>query len=243
MFHLYVFLITLVFCLIVIPIGLVVGVKLYRNIRNEEHKEKGKVIQTIMKNYALIQCITWPTVMMWFLFLYLNQLIQIIPPSFMSHVVSLSRFLATLNTDYISFNSLIIAMCRYCFIVFDGHAESFGIQKLKKLFIMSSIGIPIFRTFLQMSTVPIEKQFLHYFVSCTFCGNDSYQNVTHTSISTPEDIGNNIGESTAYIIVNEYFPAVIISGMKQANFFLVVLFYSNIIEGFIYMHTFMYSNR
>ena len=108
---------------------------------------------------------------------------------------------------------------------------------------MSSIGIPIFRTFLHISTVPVEKQFLSYFVSCTFCGNASFQNGTHTSINSTENIMNNMDESTAYVIVNEYFPAVIISGMKQANYFLVVTFYSNIIEGFIYIHTFMYSNR
>ena len=41
------------FCLVIIPLGLVIGRKLYIDKRNEEHKEKRKVIQRIIKIIAL----------------------------------------------------------------------------------------------------------------------------------------------------------------------------------------------
>ena len=50
------------FCLFIVPLGLAICRKLYIDTKNEEHKEKGKVIQRIMKTYCLIQCGVWPVI-------------------------------------------------------------------------------------------------------------------------------------------------------------------------------------
>ena len=45
---------------IVMPSGIAVCKRLYEKIKSEEHKEKGKVVQTLIKNYCLIQMIGGP---------------------------------------------------------------------------------------------------------------------------------------------------------------------------------------
>ena len=57
--------ITLVFFVIAIlsTIGIIVGMRLYNNLKNEKHQEQGKVIQRILKTYAIVQCIGWPCMM------------------------------------------------------------------------------------------------------------------------------------------------------------------------------------
>ena len=42
--------------LTIMPIGIIVNRKLYHNIKNEVHRENGKVIQRILKTYSLVQC-------------------------------------------------------------------------------------------------------------------------------------------------------------------------------------------
>ena len=40
--------------------GMTVCKKLYDKVRNEDHQERGKVIQRIMKTYAMAQLLSWP---------------------------------------------------------------------------------------------------------------------------------------------------------------------------------------
>ena len=237
MFSIFYFAITLVFFTILIPVGIIINIKLYRNIKHEEHMEKGKVIQRIMKTFALIQCITWPTLMIWDVLLYLNATIQVIPASWMSIIVFITRLISTLNSDYVSFNSLIIAACRYSFIVFETHAEKLGIKRLRTLFIASSIVVPTFRTVLDLSSNPTDSRFLSEFV---YSDDETIQNsscnTTYTNTYPPSMI-------TDYLLVNDYLPSMLVSAINFTNLTLLILIYSNIIEGFIYFHTFFYSIR
>ena len=197
-------------------------------------------IQRIIKTFALVQSVTWPTLMIWHMFLYVNASIQIIPPAWMSHVVFATRLISTLNSDYVGFNSLIIAVCRYTFIVFKSHAETVGVKRLRTLFIASTIGVPTVRTLLYISTNPVDSRFLSEFVY----GDDEIAenfsvNFTHTE-RYPKGI---ISDSILYVLVNENLPSILISAIKFSNFTMLILIYSNIIEGLIYWHTFLYSRR
>ena len=60
------------FVFIVLPLGLFVCKNLYDKMKNEEHRDKGKVIQTIIKNHCLIQMIAWPTLCLFSLLIFLN---------------------------------------------------------------------------------------------------------------------------------------------------------------------------
>ncbi len=47
---------------LVLVIGVLINYKLFDNTRKERPGEKGKVFQQIMKNYAMIQAISWPVI-------------------------------------------------------------------------------------------------------------------------------------------------------------------------------------
>ena len=51
-------------CLVVIPLGIGIGIKLYNKVKDEEHNEKGKVIQKIIKTYSIVQCVAWPLILL-----------------------------------------------------------------------------------------------------------------------------------------------------------------------------------
>ena len=53
--------------------GMRVCKKLYDKVRNEDHQERGKVIQRIMKTYAMAQLVSWPLVMITAWFLHVNK--------------------------------------------------------------------------------------------------------------------------------------------------------------------------
>ena len=59
--------------IVLLSVGVIVGLRLYKNIKNEKHQEQGKVIQKIMKTYTIIQCVAWPLIMTCFALLRINK--------------------------------------------------------------------------------------------------------------------------------------------------------------------------
>ena len=55
-------------------IGITIGRKFYQNVQKEDHQERGKVIQRIMKTYAMVQCIMWPVIGILALAFYVNKI-------------------------------------------------------------------------------------------------------------------------------------------------------------------------
>ena len=132
-------------CFIVMPLGIALNKDLYAKIKNEEHKEKGKIVQTLMKQYSLLQCIACSLLLVLFGLFYLcYHVYNLISEPYGHYLLNTLRFAYGLYRDYVSFNSLIIAIIRYTFVVMGTNAEAFGISKLRHLFIGCSIGIPIF---------------------------------------------------------------------------------------------------
>ena len=62
-------------------VGIIVGMKFYKNVSKEDHQENGKLIQRIIKTYAIVQCITWPSIMAFALTIYVNStVLKVISP-------------------------------------------------------------------------------------------------------------------------------------------------------------------
>ena len=154
----------LIILVIVMPLSVWINNMLYTNISNEEHQDKGKVVQYIMKQFSLVQSISWPLITSAVgLYYFCFNVLDLIPDKFARYISNTIRFVYDLNRDYVSFNSLIIATIRFSFIVLGRKAETFGIARLRKLFISCSIGIPIFNNFLYEATQPIEQVWITIF--------------------------------------------------------------------------------
>ena len=113
-----------VFVFIVMPLGVAVCKRLYEKIKSEEHKEKGKVVQTLIKNYCLLY-----------------------------HFYRV----------YLSFHSLVVATTRYTFLMYDIQTESYGVKKLRNLFISVSIGVPLIHTIISICVQPLEVRWFSLF--------------------------------------------------------------------------------
>ena len=229
--------------LTIIPLGLVIGWKLYSNIKNEEHKEKGKVIQRILKTYCVVQCLTWPLISsIWgFVFFTKRSAFAFNHSVLMTIMVSGLRALFKLNLLYVGFNSFIIAICRYVFIMplFD----YINITKLRKFVVASSILVPILLGILT-------EAFTSYPLATPTTSNLMAQlnlMIPDETIIDPNESPRDhtflIPESPLFVVVDKYLPNTIKYGSKLVLHVILFLMYSNIPESFFYTHIFITNER
>ena len=229
------------FYLFVAALGITVNKKLYNNVKNEDHREQGKVIQRLIKTYSIAQCIGWPSLMCCRGVLYMNKsFLKVIPSSLVLYAITLLAFLTILFRVYIAINSLVVAIGRYLFTVFETQALDFGIKRIRQLLIGCSIGVPLFVAILHDATFPLEYHWMSRFMPEY---NQSCQNTEKISGSCIGVTAENNHQSPLYTIVNEHFASAVVYGMHLTMIIIVVVIISNIPEGFIYAHTFIRYRR
>ena len=76
--------------------GIFLGKKLYDNVQKEEHQEKGKIMQKILKTYVLVQCIGYPSMLISAWLLYTNKFVlTIFRPDMTRHAILITRLVYT----------------------------------------------------------------------------------------------------------------------------------------------------
>ena len=222
------YLITLV---IVMPLSVWINNMLYTNISKEEHQDKGKVVQYIMKQFAQVQRVSWPLITSAVgLYYFCFNVLDLIPDKFARYISNTIRFVYDLNRDYVSFNSLIIATIRFSFIVLGRKAETFGIARLRKLFISCSIGIPIFNNFLYEATQPIEQVWITIFHKKTTYSTPNMNTVANINMTLSYD-------SDIFVLVTRYLPPQLRYALVVMEDIMMVILYSNFLEGLMYAYT------
>ena len=239
-----------VFFFIVMPLGIAVCKRLYEKIKSEEHKEKGKVVQTLIKNYCLIQMIgcPGPFLLSWLIEIN-NASLHIINPSDTIFAIHLARAWYLFFRLYLSFHSLIVATTRYTFLMYDIQTEIYGVKKLRNLFISCSIGVPLSLTVISICIQPIEVRWLQVFA------------VYNDSVSIPSEVkydgewsnilgGENYGFITAeeynnglYNLISKLLPSPLVFGLQVFLAVTFVLISMNIVELFLYAHLFWHFHR
>ena len=98
-------------------VGVILNTKLYKNVKNETRQEKGKVIQRIMKTYAIVQTIAWPCIVWGNVLLGINRSVySVFHPCLALSLQIFLRFFYKLVRLFVGFNSLIVALCQYLFV-------------------------------------------------------------------------------------------------------------------------------
>ena len=226
-------------CLVVLPIGVVVNRKLYKNLKNEEHKEKGKAVQRIMKHYSILQCVAWPLLAIYVgIYFLLDVVFEVIDCSVALYCIFAFRIIYGLCRNYFACNSLIIAILRYVFLVFERQVESFGVRRLNILFISSSIGVPIFNIILYELTQPMEQVYIS-----VLSDKIQYDDIFDNNTSLTENCSCNSYNFPIYLLFNSHAPQAIVSLMTVVLDIMLIVVYSNLIEGCIYAHLFIMHSR
>ena len=225
-----------------ITLGISVNNRLYKNVKKEEHLEKGKIIQRIMKTHSLVQCIAWPCLIVMAFFLKLNKHLHLdfIPKPYVGYFIQIQRFSNSLNACYGGFNSLIMAISRYVCIVHHHAVDRYGVRKVRKFLIGSSIGIPFLLAILADALVPVENIWEMLFMPDIDLALAEHQN-GNTSTHVKKMI--KIPESPIYYITNTFLPPKIVSFFTLVWTASMFLIHSNLLEGIIYLHTYIYYKR
>ena len=186
--------------------------------------------------YALVQCVGWPIIVFAYGAIKLISHFSLSLP--VNSLVSIFRFLYTLLRDYVQFHSLIVAITRYTFIVYDTSATIFGINRLRKIFIATSIGIPLFSSAIYEVSTPLEKTYINWFYkeewTDSFKNDSEKQNVDHTDVGL---------ESAFFVLFHKFSsPSVANIAISVGNVLFAIM-YSNLVEGCIYTHLFVWAFR
>ena len=223
-----------------VPFGLYICMTLYNKVRNEECREKGLVLQHIIKTYAIIQCITWPLL----LFLFgVATFITTNIPILNIIIVTFTRFVFSLYRTYAGFNSLVVATCKYFFIVIEPMADTYDIKRARRILVSLSFVVPIVYSILNEAT-NIRASFWDKMFGIT-CNNSFFDSMNTTADANYAcDIKTNITmQSPLYKIVNFYCSSQLISVMNAICVIIFIVIRSNVIEGLIYVHIFIHDRR
>ena len=221
--------------------GIFVCRKLYKNVKKEDHQERGKVIQRIMTTYAFVQCLAWPLMMISAWLLYVNKnALNLVDPFVTGYLIIALRFLYVWFRVYIGFNSLIYAICRYCFIVKDSFVSHIGVKRIRYIFLTSSIAIPAFLALSNEATLPVEITWI-----CMFMPSHNESTVTGSSsdIFCAKDTMMDVSESPLFNLLHDHLSPSMSFGLQICHKIVLIIATSNLLEGILYIHIFFFIRR
>jgi hypothetical protein len=221
---------------LVLAVGAVINYKLFDNERKDTPGEKGKVLQRIMKNYAIIQAIGWPLISgaLIVLMVLLQTYGDLLNPCIYAHGTDFLIFSYILLRTYVALNSLIIAFGRYAFVVHDNQVLKFGVKKLAKILIWSSFIIPFLMSILcqAVGTIAYNGWLLEireYERSCSMSGE-----IGNLVI---DEKRNELYKPAIYKFVHSNLPSWATYGLKIVYIVTSTVLFSNISEGIIYIRS------
>ena len=227
---------------LVILLGVIINRKLFKTVANEVTGERGKVFQTILKNYALAQSIGWPLIWIWFVSLGHMDIAygHSIPACIYVNSMHLAIFVYSCLRTHVGLTSLILAIGRYIYVVHDRRVLNWGVEFIGKILIRSSLIIPLLMAILSNSVITLEyngwiSRIKEYETPC-YIKEEGYHNSTAISDIKVFKLG-------LYNIVHEIFPSWFTSGLYILHVVLTSILYSNITEGVIYAKAALFVYR
>ena len=222
---------------LVIAVGVAINYKLYCNVMKENPGERGRVFQQIMKNYTRIQVFGWTFIWIWMTtvlsIMSLNYSFMISPCMVINgfHLGMFSYFVVRFH---VGFNSLILAVGRYVFVVHDDKVLNWGVEKVSRVLIISSMLIPFLMALLTNSVVTLQytgwlAHARKYVEKC--------ENLTNGALNydVPKTQSVDYFRSPFYDFVQINFPSWMSDGLYILFLVSVTAFFSNITEGLIYI--------
>ena len=221
-------------------VGIFVNRKLYKNVKKEDHKERGKFIQRIMTTYAFVQGLGWPLLMFLFEILYLNKNLKLVDPFVTGYIIIATRFLYVWFRVYVGFNSFIVAICRYTFIVKDDFVCRIGFERIRNIFLTSSVAIPAVLALSNDATLPVELSWICMFMPRL---NDTEAIENSSDIFCAKDVMADVTESPLFNILHDHLSPSTTFILQIFHKFVLIMATSNILEGILYVHTFVFITR
>ena len=216
--------------------GIFVNLKLLRNIKHEQRKETGKILQSILRHLSISQIAFWPSMFLVLWIIKLDEiLIHLINPCFYRYIGLALRFTYFVFRFYIGFNSVVVAICRTCLLVYENHITNFGLSRFKNILIYGSILIPTTIVLLAEATIPIQNYDKYLATESTWCKESGQV----SDLDDPVEIN----QSPIYSFTQKYVHHYLVILVEMLCYFVGFLSFSNIIEGVLYLHAWTFILR
>ena len=214
--------------------GVIINLKLLRNIKHEQKKETGKILQNILRHVSIAQIAGWPSMFFFLWLIHLDEILfHAINPCFYRYIGLALRFLYFVFRFYIGFNSVVVAVCRTCLLVYENHITNFGLNRFKIILYYGSILIPVLIVLLAEATIPIQNYDKYLATESAWCEED-FQDIKYSDERN---------QSPIYNFTQKYVNHNLIIVVEMFCYFFGFLSISNIIEGILYLHAWTYIIR
>ena len=218
----------LLLVILVIVIGVAVNYKFLKGLKEERRSRplgrKGNVIEPLMRWFCIGQLIFWPLDLL-FYWIATN---EIIPAEEMpSWLLYLCYEPMRFGRSYLAFNSVFVAMIRYCYIVNHQKLNQWEFEKVGRLFQIASITIPF-----ALETIG------------TFTFTGDFCRFKYHLENPQETLRNDVlsQKETVEWTLN-YFPESLVYTIGYIYATIKVMVVCNIIEAFIYSKKFQNMTR
>ena len=217
---------------IILIIGLYLHLKCFLMVRKED-----SILKDVSTAYFIAQMIGVPTAIMT---ICVTNFVHNFPPTVSKLICPIIWFVFYFSWNIVSFHSFVTATMRYVFIVHAKKVNSYGKQKIKKIFYITSILIPLLLT-IWKGMDGSELDAMSYINKCY----GKHHNVFLVEISTAKVFTKSFCKITnfAELVGLNKLAALAKQLFCIASTTTMLIMGSNISEGFIYFKLFRYMNR
>ena len=212
-----------IFTLIICTCGVTLNIKFSKKLEQERRCKpvgrKGNVIEPIMRWFIKLQIVYWPLELFVF-WIIVNDLM----PSFIHpQICFLGAFIITCGRLIVAFNSIILALIRYLYIVHSQKASKWEFDKVARWFQIASLAVPFSIHIVWLLTFDrsiIRENIIEKFyidengatnTTSTQCTEEAPLSVTFTSQYLPKPFLDTVGiftlivEAITYLNIAECF--------------------------------------
>ena len=154
---------------------------------------------------------------------------HIISPWLIPYALEFLRFLVVGRRIYLGFNSLIIAICRYCFVVYDEQISQYGIAEARKVLICLSVAVPFMISI--VICMFMEPSAMWSFLETNQFNKPCYLDKGNVTTNTSDY---KRYPFPIYNLVRLHVPSYVLHGMTIFSYGSACIVLSNVVEGVLY---------
>ena len=214
--------------------GILINWKYLRCMEEDDRKrsrsEAPSLIKDVMTTYTKFIMVITPYYILlnWFLN---EEFLEL--PEWFQYALCYDQYVSIFGKMYYGFNSLVISLMRFMFIVHHDSVQLFGKDKAKSLFYHVSYGVPTAMAILHAFTLPVPEYSEN---SAKLKCNSFYSglvNNTNEDINTIHD-----GCSPLLSLAHIYVPIEVTKYIGYVLKLIAIITLSNVIEGILYWKIF-----
>ena len=209
---------------------IVVNRKFLKDMKDDARKSSASLIRDVMTSRTKAFMVVVPG----FKLLNWSLTLDYRFPDWFYEALCYEQYIAIFFQFYFGFDSFIISLMRYFFIVYNETALLLGKQRMKKFFYFSSIMVPLIMTVLHACTLPVPPS-VHSIAQKT-C--HEYLEVSYNISCQTDLIGNTDNCAPILPMVLKQIPIVVTKNLGIAVKSIYIIICSNVMEGILYWRTF-----